>query len=135
MNMSLTPQNLPPVFEKILPIPSIIKNIPIIQTIKPTIQVNSVGLNMNSIPKIRAKIPNISMKIPKGTSFSPILDIPINIRPTASIRTKNPERAAIGSNPKRGKAITIKPRIIKINAVAIFCISYKLRFFIQQTLI
>jgi hypothetical protein len=89
---------------------------------------------MNPIPKIRAIIPNINRKIPKAASFSPILDIPVNIKPIPNIRTKNPERTATETNPKRVKAITIKPRIIKINAIPIFSIIFTPPFFYQQTL-
>lgn len=121
--MSLTPQRLSPDFERTLIIPVIIKNRPITQIMKPITHANNVGLNMNTIPKIRAMIPNINTEIPKvAPLISPISDIPANIRPIPSIRTKNPEITANGTNPKIGKAITINPRIIKINAIPIFYI-------------
>ena len=70
--------------------------------------------------------------IPTGGSFSPILNNPVNIRPKPNIRTKNPERTTIGIKPKKGNVITIKPRKLKIKAIAIFCISQKLRFFLNH---
>ncbi len=121
--MSLNPHRLSPDFERIRTIPVIIKIKPSIQTTKPTNQVNSAGLNMNPIPKIKAIIPKINKGIPKLKPSS-ISDIPANIRPIPTIRTKNPERKATGITPNAGKAITIRPRIIKINAVPIFCIFF-----------
>ncbi len=73
------------------------------------------------IPKITAIIPSINSTTPMVV-LARIPIIPAIKSPIPRNSTEIPRSKLKGSIPKRGNAIIIKPRIIKINPLVFVCI-------------
>lgn len=121
--MDIAPVHLfPRVLVAMAIIPATIRKIPAINTNNDATKLKSAGLNINPRPRIKAKNPKMISAIPMVV-LSSIEATPINRRPKPKNSTATPVSTLKGITPKRGNAKTIKPKIIRINAFPIFCIS------------
>lgn len=114
--MATTPfQRLPPVLANTATIPMIIRNNPARATSNPATKLNRLGFRMNPRPSTRAMIPSTISRSPRPLLTSLSLK-PASINPIPMNATPSPVRTAMGINPSRGKANTIKPKIISTMA-------------------
>ncbi len=118
--MAISPvQMFPPTLVDIATIPDMIRNKPAINTNTAATILNKLGLKINPIPSIMAKTPNVNSTIPIALFSSNVVK-PAVIRPTPKNNTARPVNTLNGMIPKTGKAIIIKPKTIRINALPIF---------------
>ncbi len=111
-------QMFPPTLVIMAAIPAINRNKPPINTNNDATKLNRLGLKMNPKPSIMAKTPKVNSTMAMAI-ISPNEIIPAAKRPIPKNNTARPVKRLRGITPKTGNNITIKPRIIKINAPAI----------------
>ncbi len=118
--MAISPvQIFPPTLVDKATIPDIIRNNPAINTNTAATKLNKLGLKINPIPKIMAKTPKVNSTTPIPLLSSNVVN-PAAISPTPKNSTARPVNTPNGITPKTGKAIIIKPSIIRTKALPIF---------------
>ncbi len=112
-------QMLPPTRVITATIPEIMRNKPAINTNMAATKLNRLGLKIKPRPKIRAITPNVNSTMPRKLLSSNVV-IPIAMRPIPKNNNARPVITLNGTIPNTGKAIIIRPRIIRINALPTF---------------